>query len=253
MHSSATLFHRLHGLPRRSGRLRWCWAALLAATPLLQAQPLDYAQQQEWPAARGQAQSPIDIATADARQADPREPLALQFSRTRAPLTVVDNQHAIEVEAHGPEARIRGRHFRLAQFHFHADSEHTLDGRHFPLEGHFVFKAADGRLAVIAVLYQPGQANALAGRLLDALDDQRTTPPLDILGLLPRRRGYYHYLGSLTTPPLTENVEWYVLPQPVSLSAAQLARFRARYENNRRAVQPMNDRPLLRASVPASP
>jgi diphthamide synthase (EF-2-diphthine--ammonia ligase) len=73
---------------------------------------------------------------------------------------------------------------------------------------------------------------------------------LDITPLLPRKLGYYHYLGSLTTPPLTQNVEWYVLKQPVSLSAEQLATLRKHYPRNNRSIQPLNGRPVIDAVIP---
>lgn len=208
---------------------------------------IDYDHQEQWQAAHETAQSPIDIVTRDAVPARGDEPQALSFQHTHAPMEAVDNGHAVEVEAHGTEAIIRGRHFTLAQFHFHAQSEHTLDGRHFPLEGHFVFKAQDGRLAVVGVMFQEGAANPQAQAVLDNLAHTRGAPQeIDIDGLLPARRSYYHYLGSLTTPPLTENVEWYVLPTPVTMSRKQIDAFLAHYRHNNRNVQPLNGRPLVR-------
>ncbi|GAB6479057.1 hypothetical protein bcgnr5380_61890 [Bacillus cereus] len=155
----------------------------------------------------------------------------------------------MQVDTHATEATIRGRHFKLAQFHFHAQSEHTLDGKHFPLEGHFVFKAQDGRLAVVGVMYEQGKANAVAQEVLDDLKPGKAKPAqpeIDIEGLLPKAHGYYHYLGSLTTPPLTENVEWYVMPTPVTMSKQQIDGFLSHYRRNNRNIQPLNGRPLIR-------
>lgn len=208
---------------------------------------LDYDHQDHWQAAHETAQSPIDIVTGDAVPAQDDEPLALSFEHTRAPMEAVDNGHAVEVETHATGATIRGRHFTLSQFHFHAQSEHTIDGKHFPLEGHFVFKAQDGRLAVVGVMFQEGKANAQAQAVLDNLAHKARAPhEVDIAGLLPTDRGYFHYLGSLTTPPLTENVEWYVLPAPVTLSKQQIGAFLSHYRRNNRNVQPLNGRPLIR-------
>ncbi|MDC8013004.1 carbonic anhydrase [Tahibacter soli] len=210
---------------------------------------LDYAHQEKWPSALDRAQSPIDIVTAAAVAADDNEPQGLQIWRSVSPIDKVeDNGHAVQVDTHSTEAMIRGRHFTLAQFHFHAASEHTIDGKHYPLEGHFVFKAQDGRLAVIGVMFAEGEANAAAQTVIDDLKPgadvaQKT---IDIGQLLPKQRGYYHYLGSLTTPPLTENVEWYVLPAPVTMSKAQLDAFLARYPRNNRKLQPLNGRPVIR-------
>ncbi|MFZ2683138.1 MAG: carbonic anhydrase family protein, partial [Trichococcus flocculiformis] len=62
----------------------------------------------------------------------------------------------------------------------------------------------------------------------------------------PANKSYYHYLGSLTTPPLTENVEWYVMANPVEVSAEQIAAFKEYYEGNNREVQPLDERSVLK-------
>jgi carbonic anhydrase len=212
---------------------------------------LDYEHQEKWTSALDKAQSPIDIVTAKAEPAADDEPQGLQIWHSVAPVDKVeDNGHAIQVDSHTTEAMIRGRHFRLAQFHFHAESEHTIDGKHYPLEGHFVFKAQDGRLAVVGVMFQEGQANAAAQSIIDDLKPgaAQAQHSIDIGALLPKTRGYYHYLGSLTTPPLTENVEWYVMPAPVTLSKAQIDAFQERYKHNNRKVQPLNGRPVIHAA-----
>lgn len=210
---------------------------------------LDYDHQDDWKGVLDHSQSPIDIVTASAVAAQRNEPTAIQLSHTDAPIDLVeDNGHAVQVNTHATEAVIRGRHFTLAQFHFHAQSEHTIDGKHYPLEGHFVFKAQDGRLAVIGVMYDNGKANAEIQPLLDDLAAGTRTPQhqVHIGALLPTRLSYYHYLGSLTTPPLTENVEWYVLPTPVTMSAEQIEAFLSHYRRNNRKIQPLNGRPLIR-------
>lgn len=212
---------------------------------------LDYENQATWKGVLDQAQSPIDIVTREAKPAQTNEPRAIVLRHLdRATGTAEDNGHAVQFNTHATEATIRGRHFRMAQFHMHAASEHTIDGKQFPLEGHFVFQAQDGRLAVVGVMYQEGRANRAIQGILDDLATAKggampKSATLDIKPLLPRKRGYYHYLGSLTTPPLTQNVEWYVLKQPVSLSAEQLATLRKHYPRNNRSIQPLNGRPVI--------
>lgn len=225
--------------------------AAFSAAPL-SAQQLDYANQQQWQSVHDQSQSPIDIQTRQAQPADTEEDNTLVFRNTEAAgLKVVDNGHAIEIEVHGPDALIRGRHFDLVQIHFHAASEHTIDGEHFPLEGHYVFRAKDGRLAVVGVMYREGAPNPMAGEVLEELAeaDEGEIEHEDIAEMLPAVKSYHHYLGSLTTPPLTENVEWYVLDQPVTLSAAQIRGFEQRYSRNNRMIQPLNGRPLIHAAA----
>ncbi|MBV8380285.1 MAG: carbonic anhydrase family protein [Paucibacter sp.] len=174
--------------------------------------PLDYRHQENWVAILNHAQSPIDIVTSAAQPAQADEAGAIVLRQAQAETgTTVDTGHAVRFDTQRTEATIRGRHFRLAQLHFHAPSEHTINGQRYPLEGHFVFRAENGHLAVLAVMYEDGSANHAAQAILDDLATlpQPTEPRmLDLNALLPAQLGYYHYLGSLTTPPLTQNVEW---------------------------------------------
>lgn len=209
---------------------------------------LDYAHQEQWKGVLDHSQSPIDIVTSTAVEASNREAGALVISSKRAPSKVEDNGHAIQVDTDVAEAIIRGRYFHLSQFHFHSPSEHTIDGKSYPLEGHFVFRAQDGRLAVVGVMFEEGAANAGIDPVLAQLGrpHEYRQAEVDISTLLPDDKSYYHYLGSLTTPPLTENVEWYVLSHPVSLSGAQLKELHDRHPRNNRKVQPVYGRPLIR-------
>lgn len=229
--------------------LAFALLALLCANAQANDGKIDYDHQEQWHGALDKAQSPIDIVTKSAVEADDNEPQSLQIWYTTAPVTKVeDNGHGVQVDTNATEAMIRGRHFTLAQFHFHAASEHTIDGKQYPLEGHFVFKAQDGRLAVVGVMFDQGDANSAAQAVIDGLKTGTKAAPqqtIDIAALLPKRHDYYHYLGSLTTPPLTENVEWYVLATPMTMSKPQIETFLSHYRHNNRKVQPLNGRPLI--------
>lgn len=214
---------------------------------------LDYAQQDTWRAVLDHAQSPIDIRTDKAIEAAGNEPGGIELWNVKGVVDVTgetdENGRPVQLNTCATKAMIRGRHFKLKQLHFHVPSEHTIDGKHFPLEGHFVFKAQNGRLAVLGVMYEIGSANLAIQEILDDLANsgKKKVAPyrINALELLPKRHDYYHYLGSLTTPPLTQNVEWYVLKQPVSLSAEQLATLRKHYPRNNRSIQPLNGRPVI--------
>ena len=100
----------------------------------------------------------------------------------------------------------------------------------------------------MGVMYQLGDANPAIQAILDDLASTRREAHsrIDIGALIPDTPDYYHYLGSLTTPPLTQNVEWYVMQQPLTLSDQQLATFRKHYSNNNRKIQPLYDRPIIK-------
>lgn len=113
---------------------------------------------------------------------------------------------------------------------------------------HFVHRDAEGRLAVVAALIQPGKANAGFESVLAHLPARAGETltvdglALDLAALLPAEQGYYDFEGSLTTPPCSEGVHWLVLKQPVTVSAAAIRKFRALYAANARPIQPLNGR-----------
>lgn len=82
---------------------------------------------------------------------------------------------------------------------------------------------------------------------LPATEDAETPEvevSLNVGDLLPANLAYYHYQGSLTTPPCTEGVKWYVLEAPVEASAEQIAAFAKIFSNNFRPVQPLFGRKI---------
>ena len=214
--------------------------------------PVDYSRQAEWLAVHGERQSPIalDSATASSDADDPRHN-AITTATTAVHAVVSDNvaAHAVQVDvAPGNFASIRGRRFQLVQFHFHAPAEHTLDGVHFPVEAHFVYKASNGKLAVIGVMLAKGASNPAFAEVMRRLEPGSATAAagdIDIAPLMPADKSYFHYLGSLTTPPLTQNVEWYVLSHALTISPAQLAALQRRHGRNNRDLQPSNGREVL--------
>jgi carbonic anhydrase len=194
----------------------------------------------------GHAQSPIDIRDAT-RASLPR----IMFDYQASPAEVVNNGHTVQVNlANAGGVEIDGEPYRLVQFHFHTPSEEHIAGRAFPMVAHFVHQAADGRLAVVAVLFREGEQNQALGQVFDAMPT-RAGENVELAGsfapqtLLPQQQGYYAFAGSLTTPPCSENVQWRVLKQPVELSQAQLAQFRHLYSMNARPIQPLNGREVL--------
>lgn len=207
---------------------------------------LDYKNQKEWDFEAGDAQSPINIETSTATPMIDDGEIKIDYNDIV--IDEVDNGHSIQIDDTGT-AIINGRNFDLNQFHFHAKSEHTINSEYFPLEAHFVNKAQNGRLAVLAVLFKEGQANPAFETILQNIKKGEKTTVADSINtsqLFPTDFSYYHYLGSLTTPPLTENVEWYVMEHPVEVSKEQLKTFNTYYDGNNREIQPLNDRVILK-------
>jgi carbonic anhydrase len=195
----------------------------------------------------GKHQSPINIQTkkVDAAGADVKP---LTFTYIPGAGEVLNNGHTIQVNlAAGGAISLDGTEYKLLQFHFHTPSEERVDGRAYPLVAHLVHKSADGRLAVVAVLFKQGRENAVLKPVFTQLPAKEggkaeLASAFDPAALLPAERAYYAFAGSLTTPPCSEEVRWQVLKTPVEVSAGQLAAFRKLYAMNARPVQPLNDR-----------
>lgn len=198
----------------------------------------------------GKHQSPINIVTKKVAPAGAdAKPLA--FAYTPGAAEVVNNGHTIQVNLPASGAiTLDGTKYKLVQFHFHTPSEERIDGRAYPLVAHLVHKSAEGKLAVVAVLFEQGRENAVLKPVFAQLpakegDKRALDGTVDVTALLPADHAYYAFPGSLTTPPCSEEVRWQVLKTPVQISGAQLAAFRKFYAMNARPVQPLNGRPVV--------
>lgn len=206
---------------------------------------LDYDDQKGWEFESGDAQSPINIDTNKVEPMKDNGGITLDYSDIA--VDEVDNGHSIQVDDTGT-AVINGRNFELNQFHFHAKSEHTVNGEHYPIEAHFVNQSQDGRLAVIAVFFKEGKENAGFNTVLSNIkkgEKVNVDDEINVMSMIPANTSYYHYLGSLTTPPLSENVEWYVMENPVEVSSEQIKEFDKYYDANNRKIQKLNGRKVL--------
>lgn len=142
--------------------------------------------------------------------------------------------------------------FGPLQFHFHAPSEHTVDGTQYDLEVHFVhlYRADNGLGGVIGVFFDRSagnEDNEFLEALWDTSGDTLKVPSASFLEGIDMSK-YWNYEGSLTTPPCTEGVKWTVIEQVQPISDRQLAKFSALWADkqgfdglgNYRDVQPLN-------------
>jgi carbonic anhydrase len=191
--------------------------------------------------AAGKRQSPIDIRGGIAVDLDP-----VQFDYRSTGFNVVDNGHTVQANlGTGNSIQVGGRRYELVQFHFHRPSEERVNGRQYDMSVHLVHKDPEGRLAVVGLLLERGAAQQVVQSVWNNLplekgEEQITDDVVDLNHLLPAERGYYTYMGSLTTPPCSEGVLWMVMRQPVQVSQSQIDIFSRLY--------PMNARPIQSAS-----
>ncbi len=195
----------------------------------------------------GHNQSPIDIT--QPKLADLPE---LKFDYNAVPLSIIDNGHTIQIN-YAPDSTLTvgNKIYSLKQFHFHHPSEEEINGKGFDMVAHLVHANAEGQLAVVAILFKAGAPNPLLETLWRNIPKEKgktvevSTVSVNVKDLLPAQHGYYTYRGSLTTPPCTEGVTWYVLKSPASLSNEQLAALGNVYPHNSRPTQKLGQRGVL--------
>lgn len=206
-----------------------------------------YEKPEEWGAScnTGRLQSPVDIQKTTHANL---ESVRIDYSDT--PLAITNNGHTIQVNAAGAGGITVGEtRFNLVQYHFHARSEHAIQGATADMEVHFVHKDAAGNIAVVGVLLRKGESNPLLKAIVENAPKDKGEKTVSTRGnpalLLPPSRGYYTYVGSLTTPDCSEGLKWIVMKMPVEVSEQEIALFRAMYANNARPVQALNNRIIL--------
>jgi carbonic anhydrase len=244
--------------------------------------------------ATGREQSPIDVVTSavvvgNAPPAiETRFSAALEFVKntghgwqlfeTSPASHELNEDGEVHVMAEGQPkgySMINGAKYNFYQVHWHTPSENTVDGESFPLEAHFVHQLDDPalvggyhRLAVIGLLYELGECNTFLDYFWDRFPRNKGTEEYDGEALdfnaklsAALAEGYYHWFGSLTTPPCTEGVSWNLLKarqtvcqRQVDVLKAALAATQHGLDFNNRVPQPLNHRVVrLNGVVPAEP
>lgn len=214
----------------------------------------------------GDAQSPVDIARTTSADLP-----ALEFDYPPTPFVVENTGHTIEAtmpESSNLTMTIGSDVYRLARFHFHAPSEHTVGGKRYPAELHLAHESADGEVAYVAIFVEPSslpqplidEVIETAGEVGEEVGIADALSPLELLlDLEPPRAtvaGYYTYPGSLTMPGCTEGVRWIVLEDIHIINEATVTFLHdiisgfpgyEGYANNNRATQPLNGRTIRRS------
>ncbi|CEM06500.1 unnamed protein product [Vitrella brassicaformis CCMP3155] len=141
-----------------------------------------------------------------------------------------------------------GGSYVLDNIHFHAPAEHTFQGQRHSLEMHVVTKfipateadANKTHFLVLGFTFVEGQSSAFLEEILSrgvpAVSNRVTLipsqPRFDVNELIREAAEFIYYPGSLTVPPCSENVEWFVNRRPLEASPAQLAVFLAEFTSN---------------------
>ncbi|MGY3803971.1 carbonic anhydrase [Pigmentibacter ruber] len=195
----------------------------------------------------GKRQSPIDIN--DGNKKENKSLPQLMFSYIAAPLKILNNGHTIQMNyPQGSKVTIGPSTYDLLQFHFHTPSEHAFNGKRTELEVHFVNKGTDGSLAVVGILMKKGKKNSELESLFNKMpsqagkEDAIENSTINPNALLPKDKDYYTYQGSLTTPPCSEIVTWYVIKDKIEVSEEQIKKFQKLFPMNARPLQSISSR-----------
>lgn len=181
----------------------------------------------------GQHQSPVDLATSHTS----KKLNNLKFRYYADKPDFFNTGHAVQVNLSNDyqgELLVGKEAYPLIQLHFHEPSEHVIGTKTFPAELHFVHVRDDGKIAVLGVLLETGKDNSVFQTILENTPHQEgelkqnSNVWLSITNLLPEKRDeYYTLAGSLTTPPCSEGVDWYVLTDTIEISETQLAQLKS--------------------------
>ncbi|PMC33678.1 carbonic anhydrase [Bacillus sp. UMB0899] len=198
----------------------------------------------------GSEQSPINIEFSQVKTDKKTGNIQIQYETT--PFTLVNNGHTVQANAttDSNSLLVEGNTYKLVQLHFHTPSEHQFNGHNLDMELHLVHKDENGNIAVLGMMIQEGKENEKLAPIWDVLPKEETgediavKEPIDLQGLLPQDQTSFHYNGSLTTPPCTEEVKWVIFEQPIQMSKEQIQAFQQLFPDNHRPVQSLNDREL---------
>jgi carbonic anhydrase len=195
---------------------------------------------------KGHSQSPIDIRNARLNKA-----LApVEFHYIAGPITEANDGRTILVWVDpGCYIVVSGVRYELVQFSFHHPGEHAIRGKLTDMDVQLVHKSADGKVAILDVLLNEdvGNPNATLSTLWAHMPttsgaQQKITDMVNPAGLLPADRSYWTYQGSLSHPPCTEGVQWFVFEQELGISREQLRTFASYFRINSRPLQETHGR-----------
>lgn len=205
----------------------------------------------EWQDCGGHSQSPINIQTSNVVENDNLEDLEFNYSNSFT--KIINNGHTIQFDyGSGSTLSVNDKTYELKQFHFHTSSEHTVNGVSYPMEVHLVHRDnTTGLLAVVGVFFElsntdnPLLSNFMNNLPLNEGDVYNSNFCYNALGFLDYEdeiEEYYNYSGSLTTPPCSPIVSWFVVKNRIKISRAQLQKFELLMQKNNRPIQLLGGR-----------
>ena len=198
----------------------------------------------------GKEQSPINIETSNVIEDKNIGDMDINYQPTLFSLS--NNGHTIQANPLSFENTLvlDDKEYKLKQFHFHTPSEHQLNGENFDIEIQCVQADEKYPLSGLGLFFREGASNPYLEKAWQVIPSEETTEdiqltePIDLMDLLPDDKDSFHYMGSLTTPPCSEEVQWIVLKESIDMSKGQIDKFRHIFSDNHRPVQPLYERKI---------
>lgn len=204
----------------------------------------------------GVAQSPVDLVVPENEDGDGAEAPKVTFDHKPFSVSLALIDHLVRLpvlNGAGGGIHIDGTRYELTEIHFHTPGEHRVAGAGYPIETHLVHRNDEGDFAVLGIFGTEGEENEKLEPLFANLPEGSEPRTIDLevsaADFLPAGREAFQYGGSLTTPPCSENVRWFVLAEPVDLSADQIERLDGRAPKTNRPIRPLGDRTVVRAGL----
>jgi len=205
----------------------------------------------------GVEQSPINLAQSSST-VDSGESLYLELGIQKAEGTggFTDDSYKVEGAFGSVIAKSNSTQTTLTigSFHFHAPSEHTIDGSNHDLEMHSILNDSDEQLyGVIGILFKTGSSNDFIQEVIDGNGTTRSIDYPEAFNGITAMKNFWYYKGSLTIPDCQEGLNWHVWADVQELSSEQLKFFTDAWagdnsfgagNGNNRLVQPLNSRTL---------
>jgi len=224
---------------------------------------------------KGQAQSPINIETSQVTRPEVAGKKLIDFVQYKAldDRVLANYGHSIAVNGAFGTLKLPDGVYNAVEFHFHFPSEHEVNGKAASGELHIVHQKEGSQgtddLAVIGILLEVGSKDKESAELAffknlgfdDAKlpverEESKISQPVDLNAFSDELSGdFFHYDGSLTTPPCSQTVHWYVLKQPAAVTTGIVESFKAIFPApaNNRPVAPLNGRTVFESALEAGP
>lgn len=222
-----------------------------------------------YPSCDGKSQSPIDISAGKGCKIKEQAPLSFSGDCSSYGLKAFEDTFKWMASNTTCKVHKGDKAYSLLQFHMHMPSEHRLSGKKFEAEAHFVHQEDGGsKLLVIGMFIDKANTKSKGdaqhpwidtvwNSLADG-DNVNSTVQVahsyaDLLAEKMDEGSVFNYPGSLTTPPCSEGVDWWVIKSPLYASKDSLKKFKKQLATleatdkgkGARPVQPLNGREVV--------